>query len=273
MTRNLLAVPLLVALAVPGHHAQAPSPATSETACSHGVCLTFTLLRRSYPRNAVVPATASVRNGNPGVIWIEARSLVEQPVVRVLAEQSRVVYPPPFPVPSFDAAWKNPPPPQLRPGSVIRKVENVVLWGGSVQAVLHFRVQGTRAAGFTVRTPVIHLSLHSAPAPTIALTTSPVVSVTVRPPSGMKHGSHLSYVDWYTCPLASGGASYGGSGFYEDFSPSPDFPDLLIGYPYGWTRTRQAHIIPGCARPLEWHMVAGWLNQPVAVLSYVRHAS
>jgi hypothetical protein len=225
--------------------------------------------RRVYPHDALVQATVVVKNLSHEQITGPWRTGgIEEPQVQVLDADNHVRYPPPFPLPVFNGGFKVGLPQGIFPGAVVSDQEFFALRGNRIRAVLHFRTQQMTGGGeLTVRTPVIRLSLTSAPAPTIALRRSPPVSAVVHPASSQQRGD-LYHVGWYACRLANGQIQFGGSGFYEG-PPGPDgIPPYLVGYLYLWVPSSGRGLQPGCSSPMEWHVVAGWPNQPVVRINY-----
>jgi hypothetical protein len=70
--------------------------------------------------------------------------------------------------------------------------------------------------------------------------------------------------------MPAGGIRYGGSGFYEGFSNEPGFDNYLVGQLMYWVPSAGNKLRPGCSSPLEWHVIAGWLNEPVVTVDYHR---
>jgi hypothetical protein len=237
------------------------------SACSHDVCMSLTAAARTFPRNALISVKITVTNENKKTIWFERQSMASEPVAEVLSASDGVLYPPPFTMPTLDAIWKEAGPELFPSGSIIRAREYVVLRGSQVRAVTHFRIEVVDGSMITLRTPKVRLLLTATSSPTAALSTSPAVSAVLSRPRDAGQGP-LLHVGWYACPAGNGAIRYGGSGFYEGFSTTPGAPNYLVGSPYGWTPTLSRVLHPGCSAPLEWHAVAGWLNQPVADINY-----
>jgi hypothetical protein len=103
--------------------------------------------------------------------------------------------------------------------------------------------------------------------------TSPHISAVVHA-HGVASGRYLYHVGWEACRLRNGKIRYGGSGFYESFplnedgTPIPALPAYMVGYLYEWVPSRVRTLSPGCHDPLEWHVVASWLNEPIVAINF-----
>jgi len=102
----------------------------------------------------------------------------------------------------------------------------------------------------------------------IEVHSSPPVSAVLHPATSQQRGD-LYHAGWYACRMANGQIQFGGSGFYEGPPGPQGIPPFLFGYLYFWAPSQSRVLQPGCSSPLEWHVVAGWLNQPVARVDYV----
>ena len=234
------------------------------SACLRGVCLTLIVPRRPYPHDALVQATVVVKNLSREQITGPWRTGgTEEPQVQVLGAHNHVLYPPPFPIPVVNGTFKVGIRQMMLPRAVASEQEFVALLGNRVRAVMHFQPEQLTGGGeLTVRTPVIRFSLISAPAPIIALHRSPPVSAVIYPGSPQQRGD-LYHVGWYACHMANGQIQFGGSGFYEGPPGPQGIPPIMVGYLYLWVPSSSRVLQPGCSSPLEWHVVAGWPNQPV----------
>lgn len=274
---RLTLFPLLIVLpfltTTPAQGQGAGSSPLTVSARSHGVLLMLMVPGRVYPRHALVQVTVIVKNlSRVPISGPEHVGMNTDPEVEVLDSQNRVLYPPPFPTPAFPTSFKHPVPPSTAPGEVLVEHPFVVLHGDRLHAVLAF--QSILGAGgppqrLTVRTPVVHLTLVSAPRPTVTLHGRPRMSAVLQPATRHQRGA-LYHVGWFSCRLGNGQARYGGSGFYEDFPTPGPGPPLLVGYLYLWVPTSSKVLRPGCGAPLEWHVVAGWVNQSVVTIDYVK---
>jgi hypothetical protein len=249
--------------------ASRPEGSTAVTACSRLVCLTTSVSQRIYPRDALVSTTLVLSNRSRNLVWIMPTSAEREPAAKNLDESGRTRYPPPFPSPNVDVEWKHVPLQPLLPGAGAMRQQYVILRGDQVVGIVHFRLEGSDASVITLRTPAIRVKLTPGSRPTVFVRTGGAVSALVMPPAMQARGP-LLHVGWFSCRLLNGAILYGGSGFYETLSPGPGLPSYVVGDLYGWTPSWTRRLTPGCAHPVEWHLVAGWLNQPVFTISYVR---
>jgi hypothetical protein len=266
--RTWAAIFLLMAIFVPAPADRVASaePVTS-SACSHAVCLSVGLLAHAYVRDALVMAAMTLYNGNRSPVAVVQHGAFQEPIAQDLTESGGVAYPPPFSPPAVNGGWKQAAQLPIQHGVRVSQQQYLVLKGDRVRAVVHFYIVGAEASTVTLRTPSIRLSLETGPHPGLSVHAEPPVSAVVSSHWGSSQGP-LYHVGWYACRLGNGTVQYGGSGFYEGLAPSPDLPNYLVGYLYGWTPTWSTVLKPGCSNPLEWHVVAGWLNRPVVTINY-----
>lgn len=230
-----------------------PEPSDSGThvaAISHGVKLSLLLPRRVYPAHALVSGVVRIKNVSPQTVLIPgypAACVSYNPGVQVTNVSGQIVYPPPVTVPP-----PCPPPPNqpLLPGQSVEQRLYAVLDGPYVRAMVELQEQTAgSSAAVMVTTPLIRLTLVPSTdphlRPHISATT---VSAVVRRPA---HARGLLYYDtWFIrCPNGAGGQITGGSPL--------------------WMRTPGTTLSPDCTPVSEWHVIAGWLNYPVATLDYL----
>lgn len=86
--------------------------------------------------------------------------------------------------------------------------------------------------------------LVAAQPPRISVSGSPSIHVDLYPPAGATEP--LLYTDWSMRP---------GAQYY---------------WGRGWTMAPSDRLIPGCREATRWHLIAGWLNQPVATVDYMK---
>jgi len=217
---------------------------------SPGVRLSLTLPRTTYPRHALVQVTVRADNTtahpvpvytswcpftNPYVQTVDSRG-------RLSAEQQLW----------FIGTFCRAPGPSERSlpvGGTITWKNLVLLWTPHLRPVILMPGWNGQVVGRTTT-----LRIYRTTPPRVSLHTSPTVSASVRAAAPQQHGP-LTYRQIDDC--------------------SPPGPTLETS---GITATnwRQAHpsgsgmyvFQPGC-RPLRaWHIVAGWLNQPVVTVDY-----
>jgi hypothetical protein len=211
--------------------------------------------------------TVTVRYG--GHAWIIPNGEDLNPRIEVLGGQGNVLFPPPFPPPVIDdVIRKSAPPGPLLHDQVIRAHMPIIMRGSHVRAAFDFSVQfNGHTVPMEVQTPAVHVRLVPGRAPAVVEQTEGTVSARVRP-AGPEDRGPLYHDGWYACPLPGGGKWYGGSSWYEQISTSPNGLSIIIGTPYGWKPTHSHLLKPGCAQPIEWHVVAGWLGQPAVAVDF-----
>ncbi len=248
----LLAV--MVTALVPNAPARA-SAVSSVTVFStlHGVRLSLSVPRRSYPANALVRAVITVRNTTRHTVWVNSGGppMPDGFVPQVaLFDQFRqpvntsvldlfLWYPGPRPAP-------NP----VRAGAQVRFPRYVVLRGPTLQTGIEFQLRppGVEPAGrHSNMTPRLHLTLTAADTPTVALRTI-----------GGQLTASLHYPDIAAHSLR-----------FEDSAqcgPASD-PNDVMENPL-WVPVSRLNIVPGCENPTAWRAVAGTLNHSVAWIRY-----
>lgn len=244
----LPALPLLSLPSVSGR-AQAHPPFQVSTV-SHGLSLTLTIPAAGYPHDALVRITLRMQNISHGDIGLLGSD------VQVLSTSRQVLYPPSVP-PTIEPKGVKPTAPlRFHPGQVTVEHEYIVLRGPYVRARVWLGKLGKRyVPPFTQRPAVVtrpvRITLLQGEPPTITVTISPMVSAEVhpvRPETGP-----LLYALSYLCTQADGATIGGGA---------------------EWARARSRHIaiVDTVCASLELHLVAGWLNRPVATIDYVKQA-
>lgn len=224
---------------------------------SHGVRLSLSVPRSTYPRNALVQVDIAVRNVSNKTVLVPTSCTGDNPAAQVLRRDGMVTYPPALPLmPGTEPSCQMlSPPVPLRPGRTITGKHYVVLRGNSLRAVVNFDLlpgvtSQSNAAVVRVTTPSVRVRLIHRPAPHIKLTGAPALHAYVTGASASNQGP-LLYMDWYRCQNIQATTI---GGHVATWTPDPQTPVL----------------VPGCDEPVEWHAAAGWLGQPVAYLNYVR---
>jgi hypothetical protein len=214
------------------------------TARGYGLRLTLTVPRRVYPRNALVRVYIVARNITPHRVWILPTENFlpgdSFPQVDVLNGAGEAL-PPPLKL-LFIPGLPIPLPRALKPAQSIGADPLVVLTGSwlraSIAAVPGYTGRGAFHLRF-VRTRALRIFLVHGMAPRVVLNTGPGdITVDVSSPVPVRG------------PL------------YSIFSSS-------CHYNYSWTPT-PPYLNPGCRSPARWYALAGWLNHPIASISYQR---
>lgn len=256
LTAVLIAVSLLPQIA----HAGGPAPSSgtrlpfSIQTRGHGLVVTLITTSPDYPQNALVRATVRLWNST------SAPMQVQEPTVDVLwpsgatafsAQQGRypagvVAVSPPFKEPTGGP----PPAPTIGPRQAIARHVFVIMRTGRLQAVV--LGGGSPVASFVLRTPVLLARLGRALSPRITFAKQGgTVVATIAPASKLQLGGL-----WYMSALRCGSTTSGTVTWTH--APSADQqPDGFYRLP-----------APGCQNPTEWHLVAGWLDQPLGAGNY-----
>jgi hypothetical protein len=267
IVRWIVAVSMVASLVWPAAVPQetAAAPATQVSVTVRGVTLSLFVPRRTYPRNALVRMTVRVKNGSRDSMTVQSsacRADGPSPAVRVLDAHGRVVFPPALPEPPLgDFPCPVPPPPLLLPGHVATRQFYVILRANRVRAVVTSDVDGE------LKTPLVPIRLLSAPSPHLRLSTSPWLHADVVGATGRGKG-RLYYTDWYTCVTKYGTRAAGQQFTVSLPGETGGVLPTLTGLVMDWTRVSGTRIRPGCPHPLQWHVAAGWLGQPIASLTY-----
>jgi hypothetical protein len=249
------------------------SPIPSTRTCVNGVCLSLVLPSRTLIRNSLIRVTTIVENtGRTPISGPETVGTTVEPQVQVFDGVGHLVFPPLLQVPPGLPSFKYPVPELFPGGAVIRSSQFVVVRGARLRVVLHFqRFGASGTVRSVVRTALIHLLLRAGRVPHVILRDGAHVMARIVPE--LRAGSGPLYrADWWSCRLPDGLLSYGGSGFYEMSPPSAAFPPMLVGAFNAWLPARGTVLRPGCASPVDWHAVAGWLGHPVVQINYGRSA-
>jgi len=241
----LLALPLLGR--VPPASA---SGGLSASTTGHGVRITLSVPQASYPRNALIQASIRVTNLSSHAIEYYPGSICGgNPEVEVTNNRGIVEYPPAIagaPIPSCGPARLHYP--QIRPGATKVWHSYAILGGAHLQA--HISITQSQ---LYVYSPTVTAHLISAPPLVAALRVSPRVTLQITPPTTAT--GPLLYASWWGCKV-SNGAEFGGGGIgWQEATGDILSPD--------WDRS--------CGTQREWHVVAGWVGQPVVVANVGPH--
>jgi hypothetical protein len=230
-----------------------PSAAYSVSSVSHGLRITLSLPCCSWPRNALVRASVTVRNLTARDVLISQRgtALGVQPV-----DARRRPAGEPFGRLGHIMSGSGPylPPLPLHPGKSLRAVFYGVLSSSRLQA----NVQISDRFAVDVRGPVARLTLEAGSPPTYTLVSSPEVYADVKPATPATGPLLYETVD----------SSCHGPGFSES-----------TGGGIGWLQAPGGRLAPiwpqgpswhgTCTRNYHWEVLAGWVGQPVVHINYI----
>lgn len=228
--------------------ATASGPA-SVTTVGHGLKVTLSIPKASYPTNALVATTITAENVSGKPIGILEDGCSPELRAEVLDKHGKP-YPPPvdfFPI----SCGPYVPPRELKPHTSIKATAIVVLQSGNVRSDL------TIQAGKQGETDVPGKVLHLAP----VAGRPEHVSLTASPPN--PNGGLTATIS----PVQSGvGPLY--IAFYEECDQSNGEQEGYGTLPSHWDKTTGSSLFSGilgsaCSRE-EWHFAAGWIGFPVA---------
>jgi hypothetical protein len=226
------------------------------------VRLTISVPRTSYPRDALVRVTVRLRNISRVPIVVGSAQAVEcekvGPSAVVLSEQGDQVYPPaplgglqgscgPYGI--DDPARL----PRLLPGHTMTRHPYVILRGPTIRAIATYYVH-TDNSRLQAASKSVSVSLYDAPKPALTLTTSPGLSATIAPVTGAP-AAKLRMVYQWLCPDPMGA---------RGTAPMPYWLPAKTNAAGTYTLT------PDCPQPYQWHVAAGFPNQPVVYIDYCR---
>ena len=213
---------------------------------SHGIRLSLLVPRRTYPRNALVSTTITVRNVSKHVVRLDTFPPInggQGPEVSVIDASGDIVYPPAL---SKVFRLPNPFPGRLTlgPGQSYTIHDDVILRANGVYA--DALIEGPKAAR-TISTPVLRMRLGPSKAPRVDLHTN----------------SGNAYAEIRPVKQARGALLY--------MSAAKCSQPEAISQQLDWMPSSGTRLVSGCRHLVEWHAVAGWRGSPVAVIDYVRH--
>lgn len=220
-------------------------------AVAHGVTVSLLVPRTRYPRDALIQATVTVRNDSGSTIMVPTSCDNNNPGIEVLrhdvvggARFATRVYPPALPqwlMPPCSPVFR-----RLASGESFQNGGFVVLVGGYVRG---FAVIAAGSEEIRIATPQLHVHLSPSRPPRVTMHTTAPVHATIHRPQGA--AGPLLYVQYSACPLGSGSQQLTGQ------------PDWRI-----WATAPTDTLTPGCARPTQWDVLAGWPGFSVARIVY-----
>jgi hypothetical protein len=216
---------------------------------AHGVKLALILGKRTYPWNALVKVGVRLRNESNRTVWVRTVGNSEPGIVEPQPEvhdrQGRLLFPPAFPY-LYPLPGPLPVPLALAPHQVMTRADYIILRAPYLRLVAHIGLNRRfNATTFVVATKSITLHLTSLPGPAYQVEfhrppdrlSATVTAVTAKP-----HG-RLLHIEYSDC---DGTANW-----------------TFITWAPGGNR-----FVPDCPQPHEWHVIAGYLNQPVIAIDY-----
>lgn len=231
-------------------YSQTPAVGARASTDDGRVRLILTLPAKTYPRNALVPATIKLENHVSHVIWYNDACPLGVLSLEVTTNQGGLVYPPAVPgtpTPHCPRATATP----LPPGHLVQRTVLAVLRGSNIHALANLG-RGSHQSYF--ETPNIAVQLTTGQPPAVTLNANPLSATLTpaTPPSGPLY--EAAWTGCYSSADRTGQSSYGAS------------------FPEGFAALSGNQIVPQIKGPCafqEWHAVAGWIGQPVATIDYL----
>jgi hypothetical protein len=232
--------------------------AVTSSITAHGMRLTLSLRRGTYPRTALVRVRLTLMNISHHAIAVGSTAAPEcawfGPGVQVLDSAGQVLYPPATEWIMASCGPRIMPKP-LAPGRTVHHTTFAILLGSAIRAVATLST-ATPGTATTIETPLLHLHMIDETTPQLTVPSQPSLHLTVTPATPKQRGAFL-FVFGILCP-----------------GPNP--PSLVGGFGTavpGWQRAsthlgRAFHLEAQCANPVRWVFVGGWLNHPVATVDY-----
>lgn len=240
-------LPVLLLLAV---SLALPRPALSASAISsyvrqHGVVVTLTIPRRSYPQDALVRVRLTVRN-----VSTRPRSLrvgLQAPNVTVLDSRGNEAFTSQAPLgaDTLIVPKGGPRATVLRPGHTFSTNEMIVLRGSRITYSAMLGRIG-KSVHVVAGTPIRVSLTPEAPPPVVVYATPSLLHATITP--SWSSSSRLYVLNQTACATSSVVTLTGG-------------PWIQVE---GSTLTTDA----GCAGTVTWRALAGWIGHPAAVIRY-----
>ncbi len=216
---------------------------------------TIRVARNAYPANSLVKVTLRVRNESKRSKRIRELCPYGHILAEVITPTKEVVYPPAFP----DGPWpalqcRVPRSLSIGPNDEVTETGYVILRSSQLRAVVYESIGSNPTS---IRSKPVRLHLVRSASPIVTLHTDNQVRAEISPNFKTVRGPML-YQDVVLCP---GDQARGGSSVRSG-SRTIDWERVARGADGAY------HIQPSCARPFEWHVIAGWLNHAVASIDY-----
>lgn len=223
---------------------QAPAP----------VIVTVRPDRIDYADHALARITIRIRNTSRHTVRLTAGCSVGNPMVLISNDNGRVVYPPGVsgvdPLLCATHTWSQGP--AIAPRQTLIRRRYAVMDGREFTAVVFL---GPYASEIDTSPDGVGWGLGRKPE--ISLATHPALRLVLTPRQTPR--GPLLYTDGYRCSRgASGAIQTSGTGLH---------------WRHVWGTVITPQIVKTCRTLLEFHMTAGWLDQPVATVDYVKHST
>lgn len=210
---------------------------------SHNVRLSLIVPKQVYPQNALVRVTVQVQNLSNHSMDLGATSgrycPTTSPGVQVIDKIGTIVYPPE--VSNYSICTPHPSSAILRPKRVIQRRLLVILRAPYLQAVV--------TIGKGIESAILPLRLVPGIPPSSIVSNEPSPHIDIHPSPGDR--GRLHYFQVTECRTAQS--------------------DSVKGSLHWRTSGGARHVVrlhPDCLPATSWHVVAGYVNQPVATIEY-----
>jgi hypothetical protein len=222
-----------------------PTSAVHVDTITHGVKLSLSIPRRTYPKNALVTVMVRLQNVSRHTVLV---SVDNYPNAIVLDSAHHELYSARDPLSDralFELHGPGPRPPmKLRTHLVLVASYFVILRGPLLQAYVMI---GPRGKEHDIHGPTLPLTLTDEAPPPVTVTGTPTLHATITPPPGVS--APPNFVEQTQC--TGNGTVSTGRGWQAASTNvlTPEFPT-------------------DCVTPHKWIAVAGWLNHPVVDIAW-----
>jgi len=241
----------LQATATPASPAPVPFSGRVDT-ITHGIKLSLILPKRVYVQDMLTKVTVRVQNVSRHPVRMYRYACPNGGLfVEVRDDAGRYLYPPAVAGPPVIHCPKPLVTLTLQPRQVLKRQVFVILRGSHLNAVVMRPLNGTKFPGQPLIVP-----LNPGQIPQVALHTSPDLYATIRGSTPQQQGP-LLYQEAQFCWADANKSAGSGTATLNWGKTYPN-------------RDGSYHFAPDCDVHVEWHVVAGWMNQPVATIDYVK---
>jgi hypothetical protein len=256
MLRRLALLLLILSLALLPSRSPAAHPASGYqvSTVSQGIKLTLIVPHKTYPRNGLARVTITARDvaRRPvRIMGVDTLCGSNNPYIDVSDGQGHLSQ-----LPTFTRFLPNtcplPAPTSFRSlgaGRSLRWHRYVILTDSVVEATI---ILGQPPGSRQVSTPAIAVRLTGGQAPQVELHRDRgSVFADIQPVGAMR--GPLRYIESVRCPFIGPAIGY------------------QVVTEYSWQVADGEQVTASCDPVSEWYVIAGWLNQPVAHIDYVKH--
>jgi hypothetical protein len=222
---------------------------------AHGVVLSVSMARRTYPQDALVRITVRLVNVSKRAVRVDGTEAAvcdqQGPGIRVTDSTDQTLYPPAI---AWLFASCGPPiiPHPLLPGHAVQRRFLAVLRGNRIQAVASIG-----ASSLEIATPLLSVVLVPEPAPQAVVHSEFLSHIDVTPSASGQRG-RFYYMESEGClgTTPGAGGSVGSAAGTTRFQFT--LPDQDGVYRFSTM----------CGSPARWSFTGGWLNHPAVTVDY-----